>query len=116
VGWTLLAAAISQVGCILLGFAAAALGRSMVFGLAGALIVLPADNLLNQLLTAAGGSVSALRTAATYQIGFNLSSLPSALQTAKPVSATHALLVTAAYAAALLAVPLVMFRLRDVHE
>jgi hypothetical protein len=65
---------------------------------------------------AAGGSVTALRTVATYQIGFNLSALALALETAGPVSAAHAVLVTAAYAVVLLAVPLVMFRLRDVHE
>jgi ABC-type transport system involved in multi-copper enzyme maturation permease subunit len=116
VGPTLLAAAVSLTACILLGFAAAGIGRSMVFGLAGALIVLPADNLVNQVLNAAGGSVTALRTMATYQIGYNLSALPSALQTARPVTAAHALLVTACYAVVLLAVPLVLFRLRDVHE
>ena len=116
VGLSLLAAAVSLALCILLGFAAAGIGRSMVFGVAGALIFLRADNLLNQILTAAGGSVSALRTMATYQLGFNLSSLASALQTARPVSAAHALLVAAAYGVVLLAVPLVMFRVRDVHE
>lgn len=116
VGWSLLAAAISLAACGLLGFAAAGIGRSMVFGIAGALIVLPADNLVNQLLNAAGASVGALRTVATYQLGFNLSSLSSALQTARPVSAAHALLVTAAYAVVLLAVPLAAFRIRDVHE
>jgi ABC-2 type transport system permease protein len=112
----LAAAAISLAGCALIGFAVAGIGRSMVFGIAGALIALPADNLLNQLLTAVGASADWVRTIASYQLGFNLSALAPAFASSRPVSALHALLTTAVYGAVLLAVPLVLVRRLDVHE
>jgi hypothetical protein len=115
------AAAIGVGVCALLGFAASGIGRSMVFGLAVALVVLPADNILNQLLTSLGGTVGWLKAVATYQLGFNLNSMAQALGPATggrsgPVSAAHALFVTGAYAVVLIAAPLVLMRHRDVHE
>lgn len=122
-------ALISLGVCILLGTAAAVVGRSLAFGLSAALAFFPSDNfgtivlsLLNRLT---GNSV--WNNISSYLLGPNLNQLPAVLEPhrqARPafatplvkVDQTHALAVVAVYAAIFLVVSLILTWRRDVLE
>jgi ABC-2 type transport system permease protein len=122
------AVALASMGVsILLGTAAAVLGRSLAFGIGAALALFPLDNfatfvmvLLNA-LTRQRFWLEVTR----YLLGPNLNVLPTVIQTDHrahplfalpllPVSATHAWLVVGAWAAAFGAVSIVLTWRRDV--
>ncbi|MDQ6773865.1 MAG: ABC transporter permease [Candidatus Dormibacteraeota bacterium] len=120
---------VSILATTLVGLAAAILGRSLAFALGFALAFFPADNAatliltLLQTLTHRGffGQVTA------YLLGPNLNAMRVALLPAHqgraafavpavPVDGLHTLVVTAAWVAILLVVPLAMLVRRDVLE
>jgi ABC-2 type transport system permease protein len=123
-----LVAAVSMAVCILLGTTAAAVGRSMAFGVGAALAFFPADNIGTIVL----GLLSRLTHQEFWQnltqwfLGPTLNRLPAALQTDHPVNAaftlplvpgldaTHCWLVIAAYSLVLLTVAVVLTWRRDV--
>ena len=105
---------ISMSVAILLAAAAAALGRSLAFGIAAALAFYPADNFLNILEILgirATGHDQPWTAISQYQLGANLNVLLSLLEPthrarpafaspSAPVDATHAVLVIGAFALA----------------
>lgn len=123
-----LVAGVSMAVCILLGTTAAAVGRSVAFGVGAALAFFPADNF--------GTFVMIFLSRLTHQelwqdltqwfLGPALNRLPAALQTDHPVpavfatpavrgvDATHCWLVIAAYSLVLLTVAVVLTWRRDV--
>jgi ABC-2 type transport system permease protein len=124
-----LVALISLGVCILLGTAAAVVGRSLAFGLSAALAFFPCDNfgtiVLSLLGRLTGNSVWSQITA--YLLGPNINQLPVVLEPhrqaraafATPlvkVDATHVLTVIAVYAALFLAASLALTWRRDVLE
>ena len=126
--WSALVALVSVAVCILLGTAAAVVGRSVAFGVGAAMAFFPADNF--------GTIVMALLNRLTHQdvwprltqwfLGPVLNHLPATLQTdhtversfAAPlvpgVDATHSWLVIGAYSLVFLAVAVVLTWRRDV--
>ena len=134
VAWTdlgivVLVALTSMAVCILIGTAAAVLGRSVAFGVGAALALFPIDNFGTQLLrllnTLTGWHVWLDVTA--YLLGPNLNALPVLMEmdhTAHaafasplvPVDATHAWLVVAAWSAGLLALAVGLTWRRDVLQ
>jgi len=128
-GIILLIALTSMGVCILIGTAAAVLGRSMAFGIGAALAFFPIDNfgtaLLRVLSLLTGWHV--WLDASAYLLGPNLNALPVLMERdhvahaafATPlvtVDATHAWLVVAAWSAGLLALSIVLTRRRDVLQ
>jgi ABC-type transport system involved in multi-copper enzyme maturation permease subunit len=124
----LLAAAISSAVCILLGTAAAVVGRSVAFGVGVATAFFPADN-FGTIVMALLGRLTHLDVwgqLTQYFLGPALNRLPGSLQTdhqvgrafAMPlggtVDATHCLVVIGVYALAFLAVSVVLTWRRDV--
>jgi ABC-2 type transport system permease protein len=128
-GVVVLVALLSMAVCILLGAAAAVLGRSLAFGIGAALAFFPADNLLVvvlSLLHTLTGKAFWL-DASQYLLGPSLNALPAHLQTdhtahsafATPlvtVSTSHLWLVVGAWALALVVLPVVLTLRRDVLE
>lgn len=128
-GWSVLAATISMGVCILLGAAAATVGRSLAFGLAAALAFFPADN-FGALLLGLAGRITGQglwARATAYLLGPNLNQLPVALQTghaahgalvkpAVPVDRAHVLVAIAIYALAVGLLAAVLTWRRDVRE
>lgn len=128
-GLNVLASLVSLAICILLGTAAAAVGRSLGFALAAALAFFPADNFAGLLLLLAtnvtGQHVWADLTA--YLLGPNLNELAIVLQTdhtahgalvkpAVPVDTAHVLAVVTVYAAAFAVTSLMVTWRRDIRE
>lgn len=125
----LLVAVISIAVCVLLGSAAAVVGRSLAFGLSGALAFFPCDNfgtIVLGLLTRVTGK-QFWSDFSAYLLGPNLNQLPGTLETnrnfhgafATPlvkVDTSHALLVIGAYAAVFLFASVVLTWRRDVLE
>lgn len=128
-GMNVLVSLASMATCILLGSAAAAVGRSMAFGVGVAMAFFPADNF--------GTIVMALLQRITHQdvwpratqwfLGPNLNNLPIAAQPDHvvgsaftpplvPVSATHSWLLIGAYALVFLVAAVVLTWRRDVLE
>ncbi|HKF77980.1 MAG TPA: hypothetical protein VKF59_17690, partial [Candidatus Dormibacteraeota bacterium] len=126
-GLNVLVALASAAVCILLGAAAAVLGRSLAFGVVGALALFPLNSFATYamlLLNALTGQRFWLDVTA-YLLGPNLDVLPVAMQHdhlahavfAVPlvaVDATHAWLVVGAWAAAFTAVSAALTWRRDV--
>jgi ABC-2 type transport system permease protein len=126
--WNVLVAVISMAVCILLGTAAAVVGRSVAFGVGVAVAFFPADNF--------AVIVMALMTRITHQdvwvgatqyfLGPILNQLPASLQTDHPVDAafvtpfvqgidaTHCWVVIGVYSAVFLAASVVLTWRRDV--
>ena len=122
--------ALASMGiAILIGSTASVVGRSVTFGLTIALAFFPADNALTLL----SSFLSTLTHQAfwkgltTILLGPNLNVLPQVMETDRrphiafavplnPVSATHAWLVVAAWAAVMLAVCVILLRRRDVLQ
>jgi ABC-2 type transport system permease protein len=128
-GLNVLVALASMAVCILLGAAAAVLGRSLAFGIGAALALFPLDNFGTFLLSL----LNALTRqhfwldASTFLLGPNLNALPVLTQRdhlahaafATPlveVDATHAWLVVAAWALALAALSVGLTWRRDVLQ
>ena len=122
----LLVALISIGVCILLGTAAAVVGRSLAFGLSAALAFFPTDNfgtIVLSLLNRVTGK-SFWNQVSAYLLGPNLNQLPGTLEPHRQVraafavplvkvDAAHSLAVVAAYAAVFLAVSVVLTWRRD---
>lgn len=115
--------------CILVGAAAATLGRSLAFGVGAALAVFPIDNFGTLLLYV----LNALThwhfwlDASAYLLGPNLNALPVLMEKDHvahaafstplvPVDATHAWLVIAAWSAGLIALSVLLTLRRDVLQ
>jgi ABC-2 type transport system permease protein len=128
-GLNLLAIGISLAACVLLGVFVATLGRSVVFGLALALVWFPLDNvalLVLPVLTVF--SRMPLWDAMTpYLLGGNLNTMVQALEPGRravaflaapepQVDGTHAVLVVAAYLTVFLAASLLLTLQRDIHD
>ena len=128
-GVNVLVALASMGAAILIGTAAAVLGRSLAFGIGAALILYPAENLVTVVLPifkALTGKDFWLQGSA-YLLGPNLDVLPVVMQTdhtaraafAAPlvkVDATHAWLVVGAWALSLAVVAIGLSRRRDVLQ
>jgi ABC-type transport system involved in multi-copper enzyme maturation permease subunit len=122
-------ALISMGVCILLGTAAAVVGRSLAFGLSAALAFFPSDNfgtIVLSLLNRLTGK-DFWNQISSYLLGPNLNQLPALLEPhrlaraafATPlvkVDATHALLVVGTYSAVFLGAAFVLTWRRDVLE
>jgi ABC-type transport system involved in multi-copper enzyme maturation permease subunit len=115
--------------CILLGAAAAVLGRSLAFGVGAALALFPIDNIAPTLLRLVNGLTGwhVWLDVTAYLLGPNLNVLPVLMQTdhtadagfSPPlvkVDATHAWLVVAAWALALAVLAFGLTRRRDVLQ
>jgi ABC-2 type transport system permease protein len=124
-----LIALISMAVCILLGTAAAVVGRSLAFGLSASLAFFPSDNFGTIVLSLLGRLTGKnfWNQITAYLLGPNLNQLPALLEPhrqaraafATPlvkVDATHALTVVAIYAAVFLLSALVLTWRRDVLE
>ncbi|HXM55506.1 MAG TPA: ABC transporter permease [Candidatus Dormibacteraeota bacterium] len=128
-GLNVLIAFASMAVCVLLGTAAAVLGRSLAFGIGAALALFPLDNFGTFLL----GLLNALTKqhfwldVSTFLLGPNLNALPVLMQRdhaahaafATPlieVDTTHAWLVVAAWAVAFLVVSMGLTWRRDVLQ
>lgn len=128
-GVNVLVALASMGAAILIGTAAAVLGRSLAFGIGAALILYPADNVITvtlPLLKAPTGKDFWLQASA-YLLGPNLDVLPVVMQTDHAaraafvtplvkVDATHAWLVVGAWALALAVAAIGLSRRRDVLQ
>ena len=128
-GVNVLVALASMGAAILIGTAAAVLGRSLAFGIGAGLMLYPADNLVTAVLPifkALTGRDFWFQASA-YLLGPNLNVLPVVMQTdhvahaafATPlvkVDATHAWLVVGAWALALAVVAIGLSRRRDVLQ
>ena len=128
-GVNVLVALASMGAAILIGTAAAALGRSLAFGIGAALVLYPANNLMTATLPifkALTGRDFWLQASA-YLLGPNLDILPVVMQTdhvARPafatplvkVDATHAWLVVGAWALTLAVAAIWVSRRRDVLQ
>lgn len=128
-GILILVALVSMGVCVLIGTTTAVLGRSLAFGIGAALMLFPADNFATvvMLLLNALTKQQFWLDITTYLLGPNLNLLPVVMQTdhvahaafATPlikVDATHAWLVVAAWASALLVTALSLTWRRDVME
>jgi ABC-2 type transport system permease protein len=122
VGSAALAVAISMAACVLLGVAAAALGRSTAIAAGLVMAFFPADNTPGML-----GAIyrsDLLVRLGEYLLGPNLNTLPGALTgthgtfagPALPVDRTHLLFVIALWCAGFLALAAGLVRSRDVRE
>jgi ABC-2 type transport system permease protein len=121
---------ISMGMAILIAAAAAAVGRSLAFAIAAALVIYPADNFLNileVLAIRATGHDQPWTAISQYQLGANInvvltliepshSTRPAFAQPLAPVDATHALAVVGVYAVAFAAIALVRTLRPDVLE
>lgn len=122
--------ALTSVGiAILIGATAAVVGRSLTFGLAAALVLFPADNVLAEIFSLLF-QLTHLHfwlDLTTYLLGPALNALPTVMERdrvphvafappAIPVSAAHDWLVVGGWAVALLLAALLLARLRDVLE
>ena len=120
-------ALVSMAVCILLGTAAAVIGRSVAFGLGAALSFFPADNFgtIVMLLLSRLTHQDFWRQVTQYLLGPVLNQLPVALQTDHrssatfasplvPVDATHCWVVIGAYSFVFLIVAIVLTWRRDV--
>jgi ABC-2 type transport system permease protein len=129
VGPGLAAIGLSLLACALLGMFVASLSRSVVFGLAAALVWFPFENVASIALTALTTVTSQEGYAGltAYLLGPNLNVLVHAVEPWRrsavllatpglPVDGTHALAVTAAYLAAFLAASIVLTWRRDIHQ
>jgi len=128
-GVNVLVALASMGAAILIGTAAAVLGRSLAFGIGAALVLYPADNLITATLPifkALTGRDFWLQASA-YLLGPNLDVLPVVMQTdhaaraafATPlvkVDATHAWLVVGVWALVLAAAAIRISQRRDVVQ
>jgi ABC-2 type transport system permease protein len=128
-GLSLLAVGLSLAACVLLGVFVSSLGRSVVFGLALALVWFPLDNvglLVLPALTAITRQ-DAWEGITPYLLGGNLNAMVPALEPWRrtvaffatpepPVDGQHAILVVAIYLAAFLVISLVLSWRRDVHH
>jgi ABC-2 type transport system permease protein len=128
-GIVLLVMLTSMVVCVLIGTAAATLGRSLAFGVGAALAVFPIDNFGTALLGVLNGVTGwhVWLDASTYLLGPNLNALPVLMEkdhTAHaafvtpllPVDVTHAWLVVAAWSVGLVALSVVLTWRRDVLQ
>jgi len=128
-GVNVLVALASMGAAILIGTAAAVLGRSLAFGIGAALVLYPADNLITATLpifkTLTGRDF--WLQASAYLLGPNLDVLPVVMQTdhaaraafATPlvkVDATHAWLVVGVWALVLAAAAIRISQRRDVVQ
>lgn len=126
--WTgALTVVLSTMACGLLGAAAGAVGRSMTFAAAVAAGFFPVDNILGYLLPVLGNATGerVWSDLTTYQLGLALNHLPSVLMgrragelvaPARPVDATHTLLVIAVYVAIFVAGGALLTWRRDTLE
>ena len=128
-GFNIVVALASMAAAILIGTAAAVIGRSLAFGIGAALFLYPADNLLTAVMPifkALTGTDIWLNISA-YLLGPNLDVLPVVMQTdhqaraafAVPlikVDVTHAWLVVGAWALALAVVAFGLSWRRDVLQ
>jgi ABC-type transport system involved in multi-copper enzyme maturation permease subunit len=114
---------------ILIGSSASVIGRSVTFGLTAGLAFFPADNALTLLSNLLAGLThqGVWKALTTFLLGPNLNVLPFVMETDRKVnvafavplnavSATHAWLVVAAWAAAILVACVVLLRRRDVLQ
>jgi ABC-2 type transport system permease protein len=128
-GLNLLAVAFSLAACVMLATFAAALGRSVVFGLGVALVWFPIENLAAVALSAVSAVTGqeAYDRLTAYLLSTNLNVMVQAVEPwrrsevllatpAVPVDGSHTILVAAAYIAALLAASLLLTWRRDVHQ
>lgn len=128
-GLNLLAIGLSLAACVLLGAFTSALGRSVVFGLAVALVWLPFENLaaiaLTALSTVTGRDAYGQLTA--YLLAPNLNVMVHATEPWRrspvffaapglPVDGSHSLLVAGAYLGGFLAASLLLTWRRDVSQ
>jgi ABC-2 type transport system permease protein len=125
----LLAVGLSLAACVLLGVFVSSLGRSVVAGLALALVWFPLDNVGLLVLPALSAITrqDAWEGFTPYLLGGNLNAMVQALEPGRrtvvffaapepPVDGQHAIVVVAAYLAAFLVVSLVLSWRRDVHH
>jgi ABC-2 type transport system permease protein len=129
-GRLLLLAALASIAiAVLIGATSAMLGRSLAFGLGAALAFFPADNLLVEICSLLAGLTRqrAFADLTAYLLGPNLNVLPHAMLAGRgahaafavpavPVTAAHAWLVVAGWAAAMLAAAITAAKVRDVLE
>jgi ABC-type transport system involved in multi-copper enzyme maturation permease subunit len=122
--------ALASIGiAILVGSTAAVLGRSTTFGLAAALVLFPADNALTVVCSSIGKLTTQGMWAGltTMLLGPSLNVLPQTMETDRrphiafevpvsAVSAPHAWLVIAGWAAAMVVTCVVLLRRRDVLQ
>jgi ABC-2 type transport system permease protein len=128
-GLNLAATSLSLAACVLMGTFVAVLGRSVVFGMAFALIWFPIENLATLVLPAlsviTGQDTYAQVTG--YLLSANLDAMVQALEPWRrtsvylptpsvPVDGPHALLVVGAYLGAFLVAALLLTWRRDVHH
>ena len=125
----LLAVALSLAACVLLGVFVATLGRSLVFGLAFALVWFPVDNVALLVLPALTvfTRMPLWDGVTPYLLGGNLNTMVQALEPGRravaflaspepQVDGQHAVFVVAAYLTVFLAASLLLTWQRDIHH
>jgi ABC-2 type transport system permease protein len=128
-GPNLLAVGISLAACVLLGVFVATLGRSVVFGMALALVWFPLDNVALLVLPALTvfTRMPLWDGVTPYLLGGNLNAMVQALEPGRravaflvspepPVDGQHAVLVVVAYLTIFLAASLLLTSQRDIHH
>jgi ABC-2 type transport system permease protein len=128
-GLNLLAVGLSLAACVLLGVFVATLGRSVVFGLALALVWFPIDNIALLVLPALTvfTRMPLWDGVTPYLLGGNLNTMVQALEPGRravaflvspepQVDGQHAVLVVAAYLTVFLAASLLLTWQRDIHD
>jgi ABC-type transport system involved in multi-copper enzyme maturation permease subunit len=128
-GLNLLAVGLSLAACVLLGVFVATLGRSVVFGLALALVWFPVDNIALLVLPALTvfTRMPLWDGVTPYLLGGNLNTMVQALEPGRravvflvspepQVDGQHAILVVVAYLTVFLAATLLLTWQRDIHH
>jgi ABC-type transport system involved in multi-copper enzyme maturation permease subunit len=128
-GLNLLAVGLSLAACVLLGVFVATLGRSVVFGLALALVWFPVDNIALLVLPALTvfTRMPLWDGVTPYLLGGNLNTMVQALEPGRravvflvspepQVDGQHAVLVVVAYLTVFLAATLLLTWQRDIHH
>jgi len=128
-GLNLLAVGLSLAACVLMGVFVATLGRSVVFGLALALVWFPVDNVATLVLPALTvfSRMPLWDGLTPYLLGGNLNTMVQALEPGRravaflvspepQVDGQHAVLVVAAYLTVFLAASLLLTWRRDIHH